>query len=429
MKDFFNKFTALPIDITSYNLCDSGYSKNFPREYWPLYSDNESEKHIFMRHCNGVKLSPTSLFVHTNQAVLQRRCKEIGDTDKNFEDIINRWYNGQQKKPNKNKLTIPIRIQIGKEVQKHQQFKKSIRPYSFRPFLNSFVFYSEKVLKSVSSAGGGGTRSRPELHSAYSVKSTIGLSIAPARKDIGGELHRFTTFCWHLPDNDLCARGNANILCNSFPSYKNKKQQNWDSIPKSNINPVLLDTGICDKDWIFYVYAILCSDWYIQNHDQELFTVSGTQFIPRIPIPQSVKSIRCIAKYGSDLANAEKEEWTTPEIEAKTNTLSYLYKVEFKLCKIKICDNVLELYDEQSKSPIISIDQFDKEIANKKISGYQVVKTWLKFHSYSYTRTSFSKCEFNSLIRLLCKLEYQRKINLDLSSCLEFVFTKNASLM
>ena len=68
------------------------------------------------------------------------------------------------------------------------------------------VYCDPNVLSLLKNIGGGGTRYRPELFSAYNHVNTIGISFSPAPKDIGKSLHRFVSFAWFLPDNDLSKR-------------------------------------------------------------------------------------------------------------------------------------------------------------------------------------------------------------------------------
>ena len=59
-----------------------------------------------------------------------------------------------------------------------QTLADNIKPYSFRPFFTSNVLLWKELLVKYSHIGGGGTRLRPEIISAYSHKDTIGFAMA-----------------------------------------------------------------------------------------------------------------------------------------------------------------------------------------------------------------------------------------------------------
>ncbi|MBK6898252.1 MAG: hypothetical protein IPH09_02950 [bacterium] len=219
------------------------------------------ERCIFSRHCSGTKLAPTALFVHASRPVLQRRSSEIGNTHMTYANLKARWYSGQQKPPSESKLTSDVRRRMLIAAGNADSYRR----YAFRPFVPMQLLFDDSLMRLLSGLGGGGSRLRPEIVSAYSADNTVGIAIAPSPIDIGEDLHRFATFCWDMPDNDLCARGNAHVFCDKFPDIKRAGRSNWDSTPHDNITELLLAAvrSICPnvlpRDLVFYTYAILCS--------------------------------------------------------------------------------------------------------------------------------------------------------------------------
>lgn len=104
-----------------------------------------------------------------------------------------------------------------------QTLADNIKPYSFRPFFTSNVLLWKELLVKYSHIGGGGTRLRPEIISAYSHKDTIGFAMAHAPKDLNPALSQFVSFCWYHPDNDMCTRGNSHIYVNQYPDKRSGK--------------------------------------------------------------------------------------------------------------------------------------------------------------------------------------------------------------
>jgi len=236
----------------------SNFNTAVYKQFWPLYETdaNSNDSYVFERHCSGIKLAPSSLFVHADSPILQRRSAEISDPDISADQILSRWYRGQDRPPNPNKFTNEVRSAIRREIV--DRAPASISPYSYRPLLNLPAGISEDVLIALSHAPGGGIRYRPEILSAFGNDATIGIALAPAPQDLGESLHRFASFCWYLPDNDLCKRGNAQILCNYFPEYR-KQRKDWDATPSVNISEAFLAAvGEDSPDRVvFYVYGIL----------------------------------------------------------------------------------------------------------------------------------------------------------------------------
>ena len=93
------------------------------------------------------------------------------------------------------------------------------------------------------------------------------------------------------------------------------------------------------------------------------------------------------------------------EEELFRNNIS-LFTKEFYLDSYKVSEDKIFLFTKNSSSPEIVL-KICPDILNLKISGYDVVVTWLKFHSHQYTRSTFSDTDFAELLNLLCAIKTQ----------------------
>lgn len=380
------------------------------REFWPLYKTDASPdaNYVFERHCSGIKLAPSSLFVHADSAILQRRSAEISDANATASQIISRWYRGQDRPPHANKFSSEVRSAIRREIV--ERAPDSISPYSYRPLLNLPAGISENVLVALSRAPGGGTRYRPEILSAFRSNDTFGIALAPAPQDLGETLHRFASFCWYLPDNDLCKRGNAQILCNYFPDYK-KRRNDWDGTPRVNISDgFLAAVGEDSPDRVlFYVYGILCSSVYLDAFEPALFTTAGTE-PPRVPVPPSRDVFDQVAALGEELALLEKfVDDENLDIENHYGSYFEQFPAEFNLTSFEL-DSDAETITLADGDKQFVVKPVPKEILEFYVGGYQVLQQWLKMHSKAYTRTAFTPNHLKRLLHLLGSLEKQIEI-------------------
>ncbi|MFC1749650.1 type ISP restriction/modification enzyme [Pseudomonadota bacterium] len=382
--------------------------------FWELCSTSENGDHfVFQRHCSGIKLAPSSMFVHADEAVLIRRCNDIADQSKSYSELKNRWYQGQQRPPSSGKFTQNVRSLFSSNLD-----RGNIEDYSYRPFLTTKAFISEPVLQELSGAGGGGTRYRPEVISAFSTENIIGIAIAPSTRDIGEKLHRFTSFCWHLPDNDLCRRGNAHVFCNQFPEYKKKRE--WNGNPINNINQVLLqalkaELGEVNGELVvYYVYAILCSSAYLDAFESALFSYAGNENWPRIPFVADSEAFRKIADFGERLAALEKNQ--SDEVDVEFHPFVKAFKNEFDLSAHTIDSSNERLVLKSGNNEKIVLQPVAREILDFEVSGYSVLQQWLKFYSKTYTRTTFNQNSYNKLLLLLSCIKRQIEIVRELDS-------------
>lgn len=412
-------YTPVSLDDTYYRFLPSeAYDEKSYTRFWALHSTSatpkESECFIFHRHCSGIKLAPSSLFVHAHKPKLLRRSRDIDErSNLSPSAILEKWYKGQDKPPANEKFTLGVRKAFTQAVN---HFGSEVTRYSYRPFLNPFALLSPDVLDELGKLKNTGTRPRPELRAAYKNSSTIGFGVAPDTEDLGEELHRFVSFCWYPPDNDLCKRGNSQIYCNLFPEYKKRKK--WNNQPLSNINSHLLtklsrltkeSTERTSERVVFYAYAILCSGVFLEKFRGALYRSKDSDASPRIPISADRKVFLQIAQFGEELANLEKADVTLRKSKVSTRRLK-LFKSDFKLTShstdevsetIKLCEN---------GEVKISIGAVPRCVLNFQVAGYNVIGQWLKFYSNAYTRADFTKADFADFLWLLDRIEQQNAI-------------------
>lgn len=419
----------------SFRPVGGSYDRLLYSRFWAIHPEDQipepGERCIFLRHCSGTKLAPTSLFIHPKRPVLQRRSQDIGDMSKSFEDLNSQWFAGQSKPPTKQKLTPTVRSKIRDAAG----IDGSFRDYAFRPFVSMQLLLDNELLRLLSGVGGGGTRLRPEIVSAYSNVGTIGIAIAPSPMDISDDLHRFATFCWDMPDNDLCSRGNAHVFCNQFPENKPPRGTAWDPTPKNNISEQLLSRvksifpKVTSSDIVYYVYAVLCSGTLLEAFASAYFTASSSENIARVPIVSDAGSLRSLIEKGRELATLENPR-QSQELHALFSPFEALFVNSFVLKKFKVDMEQLEvrLYSDRSE-PEIVLSGIPQELLQLVVSGYQVVSCWLKFHSYAYTRTQFNQDDFRQLLDLLSILFKQLEIIKEVDAYMEKVISGKLDLL
>jgi hypothetical protein len=384
------------------------YNKKLYENFWPITTKNKTG--IFLRHCSNIKLAPTHLLVHSSEGQLKRRSKFISKAENDYSVIKKRWYSGQVKPPPSVKINDRIKFLLEKAIE-----AKNIYKYSYRPFLETFVLLDDKLLDELGTLEGGGTRDRPEIRAAYKSDEVFGFAVAPAPEDIGKTLHKFSSFCWFIPDNDLSTRGNAHIFCNYFPEYKSKN--NWDPEIKSNMNEELLSMlfskfNISKKNLItnltFYSYAILSSNYYLEQFKGKLFNVSGEW--PSIPITSDKDLFLQTVKFGEKLAKIESGKYDIDSVHLSSADFEYYnYKIEVDNIKLIGVDG----------QTIKEYSGINEQVLNFEISGYKVVREWLKMHSFPYYRKKIEPMEERELNILLKKIELYINIIEDLDKVVE----------
>jgi hypothetical protein len=386
-------------------------------KFWPVSGEN-GQNAIFLNHCSGIKLAPTAIFTHVKAPMLKRRSREIAA---NGAAGVREWFAKQDRPPKDEKITAFQNAlnQSGDRAAMDRTITDNIHPYSFRPFLTSNVLLWEDVLKRYSKIGGGGTRVRPEIIRAYKDEDTIGFAMAHAPKDLNPTLSQFVSFCWYYPDNDMCTRGNSHIYMNQYPN----KQK---SAMVSNITPDVLRTvsGMLEKskedaakDIVFYVYAVLCSQVYLDEFEGALFTVNQSDKRARVPIVDDKEIFNNIVQLGKEIAELEKVDYS-PENVLKFDYESLISKLP-KDFRLKISPHPFDENTEQlllSDGTTMIALPCPLSLQRLNISGYDVIKgVWLKFNSYDFTHCTFTQDDMRRLLDFLNTIAEHEKLvkNLD----------------
>lgn len=375
--------------------------------FWHLGSDDEPS--IFMRDCSGLKLAPTHLLVHFSKGQLKRRSRFIADENNNYEQIKDRWYKGQTKPPAQSKLSHEVKVALANSDD-------CIVEYSYRPFLTASLILNNKLMDALRKTPGGGMRERPEVQAAYADERVFGFAVAPAPADICPVIKKFSSFCWNIPDNDLATRGNAHVFCNRFPNYKSKK--GWSAKPVNNINDRLLSELSARFNYtkdelinkvVFYTYGSLNSDLYMKSFSGKLHTVAGEW--ASIPITSDKDLFDRMVSVGMIMANVEKKTFNIEETMI-TKLFGSKLLTDFQESEIhsyNCTTDSIELLDNR-KRPILVIPVAE-EVLKFDVSGYNVIREWLKYHSYSYYRKACGKSDLLDLLCLIIRiLEYNKQV-------------------
>lgn len=385
----------------------TGVDEKIYSSFWHLLSDNAPA--IFERHCSGLKLAPTHLLVHFSKGQLKRRSRFIADENNSYDEIKNRWYKGQVKPPHQAKLTHDVKVALA-------NIDRKIVDYSFRPFLSASLVLDQKLMDALRKTPGGGMRERPEVQAAFAEKNVFGFAVAPAPADICPVIKKFTSFCWSLPDNDLVTRGNSHIFCNRYPEYKTGSK--WIGKPKNNVNPTLAEKLSSAFEYsvdeavdlvVFYSYAVLNSQLYMKTFEGKLHTVAGEW--PAIPITKSKNLFDEMANIGKAMANIEKNDFVVD-----TSLLSKLlgeqlesFPNECKIQSYRVLNSTVILQD--TRNNVIFTLHAPNDILQFEVSGYNVIREWLKYHSYAYYRKSCNREDILDLFNLLGKIhEFKKQV-------------------
>lgn len=372
------------------------------KKFWPV-SDENGKKAIFLNHCSGIKLAPTAIFTHVKAPMLKRRSREIASNGVSESRV---WFSKQDRPPKEEKIVAFQNAlnDCGNKRGMDQLLTENIHSYSFRPFLTSNVLLWKELLKKYSHIGGGGTRLRPEIIKAYSEQNTVGFAMAHAPKDLNPTLSQFVSFCWYYPDNDMCSRGNSHIYMNQYPNTHGGMSIN---IAPEVLNAVVAVTGLSEeiaaREIVFYVYAVMCSQVYLDNFEGALFTLNQSDKRARVPIVADKNIFLKIVKMGKKIADLEKSDFMPENILGfNYDSLMEAIPVGFRL------KNVPHPFDAENELLLLTDGNKTIEVycplslQRLNISGYDVIKAiWLKFNSYDFTHCEFTKDDMKRLLDFL----------------------------
>lgn len=383
--------------------------------FWPLYSMDANPTRdisIFQRKASGVKLAPTAMFVHIKKGLLYRRSREIADESISYEELSRRWFSGQSRPPPAGKFRPSIRQLLARDLQSRNA--APIRDYSYRPFTSAFVLLAQSVLEELQSTSGGGTRPRPELQSAFEDPDTKAMVISPAPKDLGDKLHRFASFVWDLPDNDMVMRGNAMALCTRFPEYKHGPD--WDPRPKANVSTMLIDRlnerfPVSDEDVLFYVYSVISSDLFLTEFEDALFTVADETLIPRVPIVDDERLFGDLVGLGRRMALLEGRHDHTDqyrqEYGLEIDDFGMNLESPFAMSSFRIHEERGEIDLLENDRVAASLVGVPQAVLEFRVSGYVVIYQWLKLRAHTYLRAEFDENDANELLLLIARISAQ----------------------
>jgi type I restriction-modification system DNA methylase subunit len=408
-------FLCYSIDTSNYALHPSlPFNEELYSSYWPVSGD-AGENTVFKNHCSGVKLAPSCLFTHLKTPMLKRRSKEIMQRGM---QASNEWLGMQDKPPKEVEVCsfADALNELGSIQTVDATLDNNILNYAFRPFLPMQAFLWQDLLQKFSQIGGGGTRRRPEICKAYEDEKTIGFALSHSPKDQKDSLKPFVSFCWYLPDNDLCRRGNSFIYLNQYPAGRNNdtliNNVNSQLCKKLSvllgINEIILSTEI-----VFYIFAILCSQVYLDEFEGALFTVNRSDMRPRIPFINNADKFKQLAELGRKIANLEKRDYIPCNIAGYDyNEIKLMIPPNFKLLWTKS----IQPFDEDNETITLSDGKTDVkihcplDIQRLNIGGYEVIKNaWMKFNSYDFTHCIFTADDINGFLNLANKLlEYTK---------------------
>lgn len=405
-------FSLHAIDTANYSLHPSlPFDEELYASYWPVSGEAEPNA-VFKNHCSGVKLAPSSIFTHLKTPMLKRRSREIMQRG-----ILaaNEWLGAQGKPPEEVETRAFARelTEYGDDAAVDALMDANIVDYAFRPFLPMKAFLWQELLRKFASVGGGGTRRRPEISTAYSNEGTVGFALSHSPKDQKDVLKQFTSFCWYYPDNDLCRRGNSFIYLNRYPVKR--RGGKYDIV--NNINDRIRDElttllGVSDNmaatDMVFYTFAVLCSQVYLDEFEGALFITNRTDLRPRIPIVSDAAVFRRLVNLGRQIANLERRDHNPANLaEYNYDEIKAQVPPNFRLVWTK----AIQPFNEGQETITLTdgrrniVIQCPLDAQRINIAGYEVIKNvWMKFNSYDYTHCPFTPDDMEGLLVLINKL-------------------------
>lgn len=410
-----SQYTLTPVD---------DYDRELYSHYWSV-NGKKLQETIFASKVSGLKLAPTCLFHCADKAILNRRTRELAGALSD-EEIRHDYFDGQKKPPRDVGLTnfrLKVKALGWSNASQRQEINSYIKPYWFRPFVLSYVLENEKLFTSLRQMKNSGMRDRPELRAAYGDPRVMGFALAPSPVHLATELNPFISFCWGLPDNDLCTRGNSYLHTNYYWNKKTNKLC-------SNVNPILIralseNLGIvpesCVDSVVFYSYAILSSPEYLNKYKGALYIASDDETRPRIPVIKNKYLFNRIVKLGYLLARLEH-----PDVKVRNRLQDldeqqddFVIPKDFKLSSVSY-DSVAQyvvLTDGTCKVRI----PCSPDVFYTSISGYSVIEQWVQLHSYIYKRKTFGEEDFALFLDLLNRLYCRQAITQHIDKYVEIV--------
>ena len=408
-EDSIRMFTEHEIDAANYGLCPSmPFNQELYSSYWPISSKTDPNA-IFQQYCSGIKLTPTSIFTHVKAPMLKRRSREIMQRGVSAAE---EWLANQDKPPTdvETRFFASQLTAYGNAQAVDDLLDANIVDYSFRPFLPTKAFFWQSLIKRFSRVGGGGARNRPEISAAFAAEGTIGFALSHSPKDQKNMLKQFTSFCWYYPDCELCRRGNSFIYLNQYPVKRTRNTVIGNNIHSdlcSTLSELLeAPTDVISNEVVFYTFAILCSQVYLDEFEGALYIVNRADMRPRIPIVNDADVFRRLSSLGRRVAGLEKRDYV-PENRMGFDVAAIQARIPESF-KLKFID---QPFDEEHETFILSDGIIKIEIScpldvqRINIAGYDILKNvWMKFNSYDFTHCVFTRVDVIDLLNLINKL-------------------------
>ena len=371
---------------------------------WPLHRSS-AEQGIFKSSCSGVKLAPTALLFHTDPLQLVARSSAIARSQRHgLSALVDQWFNGQQKPPRLCKLTSEVRTALGEAVTEPEN---NISRYSYRPFVDGFAIVDDGVFEALKSTPGNGTRPRPELRTAFE-RGAAGMALTPATVDVDDGLFRFVTFAWNLPDNDLVSRGSSRVYCDIYPEVATDP----DTMSSNMTEDISILFGGVDHEHraaLYYVYAVMNCDAYLDTFEGALYRESDTATPPRVPIFADADLRRKIADMGRMIALCECVDFDVAEasnvrIEWPENT-DEIVLTRFVRESSSPAGDALTLIGENSQR--IRVTGIPDGVLGLRVGGYNVVDQWIRERKVNYFRRTFRQEDAAGLREVINRIAYQ----------------------
>lgn len=386
---------------------------------WPL-RNAYSVVGLFRSKCSAVKLAPSSLLFHTDHEILARRSMSVASRvgvrfTNSFDQLIEEWWRGQHKPPREAKFTDRTREAVGSAAQRR---KDAFIRYSYRPFVEGWAISDRHLFEALGETQGDGTRARPEIQEAFA-QGAKGIAIAPAPIDLGDTLTRFVSFVWNLPDNDIVARGNAMIFCDMFPDERRGSE--WDSIVKSNVTVEaerLFGRSDPESSVLFYTYAVMSSNRYLEAFESVLFAPSSPDEPPRIPIASDPGKRKRLVELGKSIALCEREQYDVDMLDTLRIEWPSTLR-EFRLRRSRIDYDLKVIKLEGSDGEEVRLSGIPESVLTLRMSGHNVLAKWLREREFAYLRRTFRPQDSDGLLKLISRISAQLGIIEEIDEIIE----------
>jgi hypothetical protein len=415
----FESFDQIEIDIDNFKFTPIA---KYPKELWDIcwsISSTPDLIGIFKSHCSGIKPAPTSLVFHTQKNILLRRSSDIGQAKSGavLDGLIKKWFSGQKKPPKNDKFSDRVKAELYKATKSPTEINR----YIYRPFVVGWATVSPDLMAELGKTPGGGTRFRPEIKTAFDA-GAAGIAFAPAPRDIGEEITRFTTFTWALPDNDLAARGSARVYCDIYPEKAGGSKATTNTNFSPEFSKIFEADGFTTKDMLFYIYAITSCSSYIDKFEGVLYEMS-TSSPPRVPVLSDSELRSRIVGLGKKIA--ECENFDLKVMPNSSHTLQWSNELqEFELSKSKY-SNVNQNLLLSGEDGSLLIGGVPIEVNELRVSGYNVLDSWIRSRKYAYLNRKFNINDAQELIDLITRISNQTILLSEVNLILEKAFENN----